>query len=110
MIGAMRSSRSPWFHRLKYASFTHSIVYCGLLTVWLLPGLPGPEFVLGMTHGLGWIAMSVASLAAVKARVLSLRLAVAITILGGVAPFFGSYEFLREGRAGAVEPPSPAAA
>jgi type IV secretory pathway VirB6-like protein len=89
---------SPWFHRLKYASFTHSVVYTGLLTVWLVPGLHSAEFVLGMTHGLGWIAMSFASLAAVRARIVTLRLAVAITILGGIAPFFGSWEFLRAGR------------
>lgn len=94
-----RTDVEPWFSRLKVASFTHSVVYVGLLVVWLLPGLPGPEFVLGLTHGLGWIAMSLATLAAVRARIVSLRLGVAVAILGGIGPFFGSWEFVREQRA-----------
>jgi hypothetical protein len=94
-----RASVEPWFSRLKVASFTHSAVYLSLLAVWLLPGLHGAEFVLGMTHGLGWIAMSLATLAAVRARIVSLRLGIAVAILGGVGPFFGSYEFVREERA-----------
>ena len=94
-----RTDVEPWFTRLKVASFTHSAVYLGLLTVWLLPGLHGAEFVLGLTHGLGWIAMSLATLAAVRARIVSLRLGVAVAILGGIGPFFGSWEFVREQRA-----------
>ena len=94
-----RASVEPWFTRLKIASFTHSAVYLALLAVWLLPGLHGPEFVFGLTHGLGWIAMSLATLAAVRARIVSLRLGVAVAILGGIGPFFGSYEFVREQRA-----------
>ena len=94
-----RTDVEPWFSRLKVASFAHSAVYVGLLAVWLLPGLHGPEFVLGLTHGLGWIAMSLATLAAVRARIVSLRLGVAVAILGGIGPFFGSWEFVREQRA-----------
>jgi len=45
------------FDRLKLASFTHSTVYAILLTVWLIPGLHPEEFVFGLAHGLGWIAM-----------------------------------------------------
>ena len=94
-----RTEVEPWFTRLKVASFTHSAVYLGLLCVWLLPGLHGAEFVLGLTHGLGWIAMSLATLVAVRARIVSLRLGVAVAILGGIGPFFGSWEFVREQRA-----------
>jgi hypothetical protein len=83
------------FQRLKVASFTHSVVYLALLAVWLAPGLHGAEFVLGLTHGLGWIAMSLACVAAVRLRVIPLRLAVAVAVLGGVGPFFGSAEFVR---------------
>jgi ABC-type uncharacterized transport system permease subunit len=90
------------FKSLKRLSFAHSAVYLGLLVVWLVPGLDGPTFVLGMTHGLGWIAMCALSLAALRARVISLRLAVAVTILGGIGPFVGSWEFVREDRARAV--------
>ena len=56
------------------------------------------SFVLGLTHGLLWIFMSLACLTAARLRIVSLRLAVAVTVLGGVGPFFGSFEFIREQR------------
>ena len=87
------------FERLKWASFTHSCVYIALLTVWLIPGLSGAEFVLGLTHGIGWILMSVVCIVALTLRVIDLRLATAVAILGGIGPFIGSYEFVRQERA-----------
>ena len=51
-----------------------------LLLVWLVPGLHGAEFVFGLAHGLGWIAMCLLSVAALRARVISLRLAVAVAV------------------------------
>jgi hypothetical protein len=88
------------FERLKWASFTHSTVYAILLAVWLLPGLHRWEMVFGLAHGVGWIAMSLACIAALRLRVIDLRLAVAVAVLGGVGPFIGSLEFVRQGRAG----------
>ena len=82
------------FRRLKVASFTHSAIYAVLLVVWIVPGLAPLEAVFGMAHGLGWIAMSLACIAAV-------RLGVAVAVLGGIGPFIGSYEFARRGRHGA---------
>ncbi len=62
-------------------------------------GKPQPlTFVLGLTHGLLWIFMSLACIAAARLRIVSLKLAVAVAVLGGIAPFFGSYEFIREQR------------
>ena len=87
------------FQTLKRLSFTHSAIYTGLLIAWIVPGLHGPTFVLGMAHGLGWIAMCFLTLAALRARVVSLRLAVAVTVIGGIGPFIGSLEFVREERA-----------
>jgi type IV secretory pathway VirB6-like protein len=55
-------------------------------------------FVLGLTHGLLWIGMSLACITAARLRIVSLRLAVAVAVLGGIGPFFGSYEFIREQR------------
>jgi type IV secretory pathway VirB6-like protein len=52
-----------------------------------------------MTHGLLWIGMSLACIAAARMRIVSLRLAVAVAVLGGIGPFFGSYEFVRTQRA-----------
>jgi hypothetical protein len=93
-------SRVLTFGRLKWASFTHSAIYTVLLVVWLTPGLKGWEAVFGMTHGLGWIAMSLACLVALRRHVIDLRLAVAVAVLGGIGPFVGSYEFWRQSRGG----------
>ena len=92
------------FNRLKWGSFIHSAVYTVLLAVWLVPGLAGLEAIFGMAHGLGWIAMSLACLAALRLRVIDLRLAVAVALLGGIGPFIGSYEFWRQSRDGAAQP------
>lgn len=86
------------FGRLKRLSFAHSAVYLGLLTVWIVPGLHGAEFVLGMTHGIGWIVMCVLSLTALRMRVIPMRVAVAVAVIGGIGPFVGSIEFVREER------------
>jgi hypothetical protein len=87
------------FKRLKWASFTHSCVYTALLVSAFAVGKPEPlTFVLGLTHGLMWIFMSLACLTAARLRVVSLRLAVAVAVLGGIGPFFGSYEFIAEQR------------
>jgi hypothetical protein len=87
------------FTRLKWTSFTHSLVYLSLLVCAFAVGKPEPlTFVLGLSHGLLWIAMSLACIAAARLRVVSLRLAVAVAVLGGIGPFFGSYEFVREQR------------
>jgi hypothetical protein len=86
------------FDTLKRLSFAHSTVYAILLTVWIIPGLHPFEFVFGLAHGLGWILMCVLCLEALRSRVISLRLAVAVAVIGAVGPFVGSYEFVREGR------------
>jgi hypothetical protein len=86
------------FRTLERLSFTHSAIYLTLLIVWLVPGLHTLELIFGLAHGLGWIAMCFLCLAALRARVISLRLAVAVTVIGAVGPFVGSYEFVREGR------------
>jgi hypothetical protein len=86
------------FGTLKRLSFAHSAVYLTLLVVWLVPGLHALEFVFGMAHGLGWIAMCLLAILALRARVISLRLAVAVAVIGAIGPFVGSYEFVQEQR------------
>ena len=100
LLEARRPSRVPSlpFGALKRLSFAHSTVYASLLVVWIVPGLHTLEFVFGMAHGLGWIAMCVLSIAAVRARVIPLRVGVAVAVIGAVGPFVGSYEFVREQR------------
>jgi hypothetical protein len=80
-------------------SFGHSLIYLALLLSAFAAGGPEPlTAVLGWTHGVLWIGMSLACLAAYRERVIPLRVAVAVAVLGGVGPFFGSYEFVREQR------------
>jgi len=93
------------FGRLKVLSFAHSAVYLVLLVVWLVPGLHPAEAVFGTAHGVGWLAMCALCLAALRGRIISLRLAVAVAVIGAVGPFVGSYEFVREERA---QGPAPA--
>ena len=91
--------RSTAFTPLKWTSFFHSCVYSSLLICAFVLGKPQPEtLVLGWTHGILWIGMSCACIAAARMRIVSLRLAVAVAVLGGIGPFFGSWEFVREGR------------
>jgi type IV secretory pathway VirB6-like protein len=100
VTGAARAPTGPLtFTRLKWTSFTHSCVYITLLISAFAAGKPEPlTFVLGLTHGILWILMSLACLTAARLRIVSLRLAVAVAVLGGIGPFFGSYEFIREQR------------
>jgi len=87
------------FTRLKWTSFLHSCVYAGLLISAFAAGKPEPlTFALGLAHGLLWIFMSLACVTAARLRVVSLRLAVAVAVLGGIGPFFGSIQFVREQR------------
>ncbi len=83
---------------LKKLSFAHSTVYICLLIVWLVPGLALATSIFGFVHGIGWILMVLLILLALRARVVPLRTATAVAVLGGIAPFFGSYEFIRERR------------
>ena len=88
---------TPTFTPLKWTSFFHSCVYTSLLICAFALGKPQPEtLVLGWTHGVLWIGMSLACIAAARTRIVPLRLAVAVAVLGGIGPFFGSYEFVRE--------------
>ena len=87
------------FSRLEHVSFFHSVVYVSLLIVAFGFNNPQPEtFILGLAHGLLWIGMSLVCLVAVRLRIIPLRVAVAVAVLGGIGPFFGSYEFVREER------------
>jgi hypothetical protein len=98
MSTSSRSAAGPLtFTRLKWSSFVHSCVYLALLVSAFAAGKPEPlTFVLGLTHGVMWIFMSLASMTAARVGIVSLKTAVAVAVLGGIAPFFGSYQFFRE--------------
>jgi hypothetical protein len=42
--------------------------------------------ILAWTHGLGWFAMCALVIAALKLRLVDIRLAVAVAVLGGIGP------------------------
>lgn len=87
------------FSRMEAVSLIHSAIYLALLISAFALGGPQPwTFIFGLSHGLIWIAMSLAAVAAVWFGVINLRLAVAIALLGCIAPFFGSAEFIRQNR------------
>jgi hypothetical protein len=86
------------FRQLKYLSFAHSAIYVTLLTVWLVPGLAGPELVFGWAHGIGWIVMSLLCIDAVRRRVLPLWLGLMVAVVGGVGPFAGTIGFIVQER------------
>src|SRR5665648_176099 len=87
------------FGRLEVASFTHSAVYLALLLCAFVLGNPEPAtFILGLSHGVIWIAMSLVCIAAARAHVIPFWLAVTVAVLGGLGPFAGSVGFLIAGR------------
>ena len=89
------------FRRLELASFTHSAVYLALLLCAFALGNPEPAtFMLGLAHGLMWIAMSLVCLLAARARVIPFWLAVTVVVLGGLGPFAGSIGFIVAERRG----------
>jgi hypothetical protein len=85
------------FARLMWVSLAHSCIYTALLISAFAAGNPEPlTRVLGYAHGILWIGMAFACITATRLRVIPLRVAVAVAVLGGVGPFFGSFEFIRE--------------
>lgn len=87
------------FGRLEAVSFFHSCVYLALLLCALALGNPEPEtFILGLSHGLLWIAMSLVCIGAARARIIPYWLAVTVAVLGGLGPFAGSAGFVYESR------------
>jgi hypothetical protein len=93
------------FRRLEVVSFTHSCVYLALLICAFALGNPEPEtFILGLTHGLLWIGMSLVCIAAARARIIPFWLAVTVAVLGGLGPFCGSAGFVIADRGRGTNP------
>lgn len=83
------------FRRLELGSFTHSLIYLALLILAFAAGEPQPAtFILGLSHGLMWIAMSLVCIFAARRRIIPFWLAVTVAVLGGLGPFAGSAGFV----------------
>ena len=97
------------FGRLEAVSILHSCIYLALLISAFALGNPEPATtILGFSHGLLWIAMSLVCLAAARVRVIPFWLAVTVAVLGGLGPFFGSVGFLVQSRRRGANPGSGA--
>jgi hypothetical protein len=82
------------FDGLRVMSYVHSCVYGALLYVAFLGGKPEPAtFILGLSHGVLWIAMSLLCIEAARRRVIPFWLAVTVAVIGGLGPFAGSIGF-----------------
>ena len=87
--------RTFTFRRLEAASFTHSLIYMALLVCAF--GLNNPEpatFILGLSHGVIWILMSLLCITAARLRIMPFWLAVLVAVIGGLGPFAGSIGFM----------------
>jgi hypothetical protein len=85
--------------RLEVISFIHSCIYTGLLVCAFAFDNPQPvTTILGLTHGVVWIAMSLICIVAARYRVIPWWLAVCVAVLGGIGPFFGTAGFVIEAR------------
>jgi hypothetical protein len=88
----------PSFRLLEALSFTASAIYAGLLLLWLGPQVPELKTVLGWSHGLLWITLSLLSLVAVRRGTIPFWLAVTVIVVGGIGPFAGTFGFVVEER------------
>jgi hypothetical protein len=87
------------FNRLRAVSFIHSCVYLALIVCAITLGSkPTATYVLGWSHGLLWIGMSIICIVAARARIIPFWLAVTVAVLGGLGPFAGTIGFVAEGR------------
>jgi hypothetical protein len=91
-------SRSRAFRGLEGLSITHSLIYLGLIAMWLTEGPGEIRRALGWAHGILWIVMSLLIVIAARKAIVSFRLAVLVAVVGGLGPFAGTLGFLWEGR------------
>jgi hypothetical protein len=100
-------TRVVTIQRLEAVSLFHSCVYLALLLCAFAFGNPEPEtFILGLSHGVIWIGMSLVCIAAARWRVIPFWLAVCVAVLGGLGPFLGSAGFIYEMRRRALGSPT----
>jgi hypothetical protein len=88
----------PSFRLLRTMSFLHSTIYAALLACWIAPGLAPETMVLGWSHGILWIVMSLLAIVAARRRTIPFWLAVVVAVVGGLGPFAGTIGFVVEER------------
>ena len=91
-------SRGRAFRGLEGLSITHSLIYIGLIAMWLTDGPGEIRRALGWAHGILWIVMALLIVVAARKAIVSFRLAVLVAVVGGLGPFAGTLGFIHEGR------------
>ena len=87
------------FGRVKVASYLELVLFAGLLVVWLGPGMHGATSVLGLAHGLGFIALAVLIwIAILRHEAPYWLLAATLTPVGPVGSVIGIRRIEKEGR------------
>jgi hypothetical protein len=66
--GLIRPVPGRLFHYVKIASWFELCLFTGLLVVWIAPGLEDETAILGLAHGLGFVALAVMVLITVLAH------------------------------------------
>lgn len=93
----------PMFVWVKVASYIELALFAALIVVWLAPGLEGPTSVLGLAHGLGFLALAALIWAAVlRHEAPYTLLAATLTPVGPVGSVIAIHYIERK------QPPKPA--
>src|ERR1700750_2100750 len=92
-------TRLVTFRRLECIPSFHSCIYLALLLcAFVFHNSEPATFMLGLSHGLLWIGMSLLCIVSTRWRVIPFWLAVTVAVLGGLGPFMGSLGFVIEAR------------
>jgi len=98
----------PW---VKWASLVELAIFTALVVVWLAPGLEGATSLLGLAHGLGFVALCILIWVAVLRREVPFwLLASALTPVGPVGSSIGVSYIERKERRESEAPESSVAA
>ncbi|MFN8109305.1 MAG: hypothetical protein U0Y82_05600 [Thermoleophilia bacterium] len=99
-----RLARFLTLRTLTVMSAVHSTLFTVLMV--LAVGFSGPQpatFIFGLSHGIMFPLMGVAVGIAARAGTVSWTTALVVMLVGAVAPHFGTWDFIREGRRRAAE-------
>lgn len=87
------------FRVLALASATHSVLFTGLMLCAFVLGKPQPAtFWFGLTHGIMYLVMAVATAVAARIGTVSLTTALVVIVVGAAGPYLGTFDFYREWR------------
>jgi hypothetical protein len=81
---------------LTIFTLVHCVAFTGLIVCAFLIGKPQPAtFWFGFSHGVMYMVMIVAAIAAARLRILSVTSALILVVVGVMGPYVSAYELLR---------------